>query len=63
MLIHNTMSVIFFDNWLTFRDTGKKFELKSDLLKLITNKNYNVDLASLSEENFCTILQKRCILM
>ena len=33
---------------LTFRDTGKEFELKGDLFKLITNKNYNVDLTSLS---------------
>ena len=30
----------------TFRDTGKEFELKEDFLKMITNKNYNVDLAS-----------------
>ena len=31
---------------LTFRDTGREFELKRDLLKVITNKNYNVDRAS-----------------
>ena len=35
---------------LTFRDTGKEVELKGDLLKLITSKNYNVDLASLSDK-------------
>ena len=35
---------------LTFRDTGKKFELKGDLSKMITNKNYNVDLASLQDK-------------
>ena len=35
---------------LTFRDTGKEFELKGDLLKIITNKNYNIDLASLSDK-------------
>ena len=35
---------------LTFRDTNKQFELKGDLLKIITNKNYNVDLASLSDK-------------
>ena len=57
------MPVIFYDNWLTFRVTGKKFELKGDLLKLITNKNYNLDLASISEKSFCMILQKRCILI
>ena len=33
---------------LTFRDTGKVFELRGDLLKMITNRNYNVDLASLA---------------
>ena len=35
---------------LIFRDTGKEFELQGDLLKLITNKNYNVDLASLADK-------------
>ena len=35
---------------LTFRDTAKEFELKGDLLKMITNKNYNVDLASLQDK-------------
>ena len=34
---------------LTFRDTNKQFELKGELLKMITNKNYNVDLANLSD--------------
>ena len=33
-----------------FRDTGKEFELKGDLLKVMTNKNYNVDLASLQDK-------------
>ena len=35
---------------LTFRYRGKEIELKEDLLETITNKNYNVDLASLSEK-------------
>ena len=35
---------------LTFRDTDKNFELHGDLLKLITNKNYNVDLANLADK-------------
>ena len=35
---------------LTFRDTNKQFELKEDLLKMITKKNYNVDLASLADK-------------
>ena len=34
----------------TFRDTGKEFELKGDLLKMITNSKFNVDLASLSDK-------------
>ena len=32
---------------LTFRDTGRDFEVKGDLLEMITNENYNVDLAKL----------------
>ena len=32
------------------RDTRKEFELKGDLLKKLTNKKYNVDLASLSDK-------------
>ena len=28
----------------------KQFELKGELLKMITNKNYNVDLANLSDK-------------
>ena len=34
---------------LTFRDTSKEFEVKGYLLKMITNKNYNVDLAGLQD--------------
>ena len=49
LLRHNTMPITLHDNLLTFRDTGKIFEMKADLLKVITNKNYNVDLASLSD--------------
>ena len=37
---------------LTLRDTGREFELKGDLLKMITDKNYNVDLANLSDKKF-----------
>ena len=33
-----------------FRDTGKVFELKGDLLKKRTIKNYNADLASLLDK-------------
>ena len=50
LLIHNTIPITLHDNLLTFRDTNKVFELKGDLLKMITNKNYNVDLASLADK-------------
>ena len=50
LLIHKTIPITLHDNLLKFRDTGKEFELKGDLLKMITNKNYNVDLASLSDK-------------
>ena len=50
LLIHNTIPITLYNNLLTFRDTGKEFELKGDLLKMITNKNFNVDLASLSDK-------------
>ena len=51
MLLHNTIPVTLYDNLLTFPDTGKLFELKGDLLKMITNNKYDVDLASLSDRN------------
>ena len=50
LLIKNTIPITLHDNLLTFRDTGTEFELKGDLLKMITNKNYNVDLASLADK-------------
>ena len=48
--INNSIPITLYNNLLTFRDTNKQFELKGDLLKMITNKNYNVDLASLSDK-------------
>ena len=50
-LMHNTVPINLHDNLLTFGDTNKVFELKGDLLRMITNKNYNVDLANLSDKN------------
>ena len=50
LLIHNTIPITLHDNLLTFRDSDKQFELKGDLLKMITNKNYKVDLASLADK-------------
>ena len=47
-LIHNSIKITFFDNLLTFRDTGRVYQLKGDLLKMVTVNKYNVDLASLS---------------
>ena len=38
LLIKNTIPIILHDNLLTFRDSSKQFELKGDLLKMITNK-------------------------
>ena len=35
---------------LTFRDRKKRFDLKGDLLEMITNSKFNVDLASLSDK-------------
>ena len=47
LLRKNTIPITLHNNLLTFRDSGKVFELKGDLSKMITNKNYTVDLASL----------------
>ena len=48
--INNSIPITLYNNMIAFRDTGKEFELKGDLLKMVTNKNYNVDLASLSDK-------------
>ena len=50
LLVHNSIPINLHDNLLTFRDSGKVFELKRDLLKMLTNKSYNVDIARLSEK-------------
>ena len=42
--------ITFYNNLITLRDTGKEFELQGDLLKTITNENYNIDLANLSDK-------------
>ena len=47
---NKTIPITLFNNLSTFRDTGKEFELKGDLIKMITNKNHNVDVASLSDK-------------
>ena len=48
--INKTIPITLNNNMLTFRDTGKEFELKGDLLKMITNENDNVNLASLEDK-------------
>ena len=48
--INNSIPITLHNNLLTFRDTGKEFELKGDLLKMVTNKNYNVNQASLADK-------------
>ena len=49
LLMHNTLPVTLSNNLLTFRDPDKTFELQGDLLKMITSKNYNVDLGNSQE--------------
>ena len=48
--INKTIPITLYGNMLTFRDTNKQFELKGDLLKMITNSKFNVDLARLSDK-------------
>ena len=50
MLIQKTIPITLHNNLLKFRDTGKEFELQGDLLKMITNQNYNVELASFADK-------------
>ena len=49
-LPNRTLPVTQYNNLFTISDTDKKFELHGDLLKVMTNKNYNVDLANLSKK-------------
>ena len=50
LLLKNKIPITLYCNMLTFRDTGKEFELTGDLLETITNSEYNVDLASLQDK-------------
>ena len=47
---HNSLPITLYGKIITFRDTGKKFELTGDLLEMITNSKYNVNLASLADK-------------
>ena len=51
-LLMKTLPVALYENLLKFRDTDKKFEVKRNLLKKITNQNYSVDLAISLEKYF-----------
>ena len=48
--LNKKIPITLYGNMLTFRDTNKQFELKGDLLEMITNSKFNVDLASLSDK-------------
>ena len=48
--INKTIPITLYGNLLTFRDTNKQLELKGDLLEMITNSKFNVDLASLADK-------------
>ena len=48
--INNSIPITSQNNLLIFRDTNKQFELKGDLLKMITNTKYNVNLANLADK-------------
>ena len=50
LLMKNKIPITSYGNILTFRDTGKEFELTGDLLKMITNSKYNVNHASLADK-------------
>ena len=50
LLMKNKIPITLYGNMLTFRDTNKQFELKRDLLEMITNSKYNVDFASLADK-------------
>ena len=50
LLLKNKIPITLYGNMLTFRDTIKQFELTGDLLEMITNKDYNVDHASLADK-------------
>ena len=50
LLMKNKIPITLYGNMLTFRDTNKQFELKGDLLEMITNSKYNVNHASLADK-------------
>ena len=63
LLINKTITVSLYNSLLTFRDTDEKFEVQGDLLKKITKKIYNVDLANLVDRKLMYEFAKKSILM
>ena len=51
LLLNKTIPLTLYNNLLRFRHTDKKIKMDGDLLKKITNKNYNINLAILLAEN------------
>ena len=58
LLMKNKSPITLYGNMLLFRDSGKVFELKGDLLEMITNSKYNVDLASLQDKKLMYIFAR-----
>ena len=58
MLWHNAIPITLHDKLLTFRDSNKEIELKGEFSKMITNKNYNVDLATLADKKLMYVFAK-----
>ena len=59
LLIHNTIPTTLCDNLLSFRDTGKEFDLKGDLSKMITDENKMLILLGYRRKNFFMISQRK----
>ena len=57
LLIHNTIPINLHDNLVIF--SKEEIELKGDLMKWINIKNYNVDLASLSDKKLMYYFTKK----
>ena len=58
LFLFKTIPVTLYDILFTFRDADKKFELNGGLLKLITNKTYNVDLANFADNKIMSEIAK-----
>ena len=56
--INKTIPITLYGNMLIFRDTNKQFELKGDLLEMITDSKFIVDLASLQDKKLMYDLAK-----